>query len=153
MDSKTFINTTILIVYFLYFIIEVYHDSILAKIRTYLRLALKSTPLMLTNEEERRLNESWHSWDWKGHALLALLVSALPFFYTNDIIWFTLPFSIACIRMLTLNIGFAIKSNIKNKLYLGDGKVDKFLYKHFKNYWPIPISIVLLTQILLMIYL
>ena len=153
MESGALINISLLIIYFIYFLIEVNHDYTLALIRKFLRLAIANNPRLLTYAEEERMNENWHSWDWKGHALLATAFGALAFFYERDFLCLTIPIAVACIRMLTLNIGFAIKSNLKNKFHLGNNPIDKFLYKYFKNYWPIPIIIIHLSQVIFRIYL
>lgn len=135
------VEIVILAVYAIYWAFEVFHDDKLRKVRNALRKAMKAYPEIISDEAERRLNEEWHTWDWRAHALLACLVSGVTLFFTEDFTNLLLPIAIGLERMLILNIGLSIMADLENKFHLGEGSIDGWLYDKFGDKWPIPVSL------------
>jgi len=124
-------------VYAIYWYIEVLHDDILRKkensIRKLYSIVHKLDPLYKVDiKKENALTSKWHSLDWKGHALLALLVS---FIISASYLYIPVyAILIGALRVLILNIGGNIISDRK-LLYVGTrGLESKFKGKEVLYY-------------------
>ncbi len=138
----------ILITYTLYWIIEVIHDN---KLRLIGNSALKNSESATEKDDVVDWVKDWHTWDWRGHALLALLISGVCFSFYMEWKYIALPVAIGLQRMMILNIGTKIAQGSKNILELGSNPIDKWLYKTFGKLWILPTSLVFVGLILLML--
>lgn len=136
----------ILVSFILFYLFEVWHDFTLSKIRVFLRIAMRQVPGLISDEEERELNGNWHAWDFRSHTVVALCVTGIAFNHSRDWRDLLIVIGLACMRMLILNIGHKLKAG-ETWTDLGDGKIDQALQKMFGKWWPLPISLILLTII------
>jgi len=132
----------IVVVYILYWLIEVNHDDILRQkenaLRALMRLYAKVNKSYEPNYgEETKQVSKWHSLDWKGHALLGLLVGYLA----ATVFWLIPIYAlvIASLRVLILNIGGNIKvrstGSDRGIFYVGDRGIEsKFKKKEILYY-------------------
>lgn len=141
------VQSLVLLTYTIYWIFEVIHDD---KLRLIGNTALKDKDADEIEDVEGWVKE-WHTWDWRGHSLLALLISGVCFSFTIDYTYIILPIVIGLQRMIVLNIGTKIIQGSKNIMELGSSPIDKRLYSWFGNYWILPVGLVFVGLILLMI--
>lgn len=150
----------ILFIYALSWVLEVFHDDVQRLERNMGRglmsMLEKADPNYFKKEDQKQ-SEKWsteaHAYDFARHALIALMVGAIVFYFTKNWTVFLLPISVALLRMLILNIGGNFKSGNKNKLHLGKGPIDTWLKNSFGNWWPIFVTTLLLATISIQIWL
>lgn len=147
----------VFIVYILYWLIEVNHDDILRQKENALRGLMRLYSKVNKNykpdySKETAMVSKWHSLDWKGHALLSLLVG----FLASTVFWvipiYTLM--IASLRVLILNIGGNIKvrssGSERGLFYVGARGIEsKFKGKEILYYilWLIILAVSLYSII------
>ena len=127
--------------YTIYWLIEVFHDN---KLRELNILATKQDAMKVA-----KLSQSWHSLDWVGHAILALLTGYLA---SSGSLVLTPIYAvmIACLRVLILNIGLNIKAKNTKWYYLGSGKIDN-LFRKVPIIYYLAVLIILVITIYLII--
>lgn len=133
----------VLAFYSAYWVKEVFHDDKLRKLNI---LASKQDKMAVA-----RLSQGWHSDDWQGHAILAVLTGLLVSTGTEELIlWIIITplyaLMIACLRVLILNIGLNLKHPKTKWYYLGSGKIDN-LFKKMPIIYYIVVLLVLAISI------
>lgn len=126
-------------VYALYWVIEVFHDDKLRKINNIALSLDRAYDALDEAQELKKLSSSWHSLDWKGHAILAVLTGYLAstgseFVVQDWIIVALYALVIGSMRVLILNIGGNLIAK-RSVFYVGSrGLESKFKGKEIVYY-------------------
>lgn len=120
------------------FIIEVYHDDQLRKIRNFV------------GEEADDFTDKWHKLDWWSWTIISILVGIAYFGITDRYSAIAIPVMIAMLRVLILNI-WGNKLARRETFYLGSGWIEnKFKKKPVLYYTGVLLVFIISITILML---
>lgn len=116
------------------FMIEVYHDDQLRKIRNFV------------GDEADDLTDNWHKLDFWSWVMISIVVMFLYFSTTDSYTALAIPFMIGSLRVLILNI-WGNKLAQRGTFYLGEGWLESRI--NSKIYYLIVLLVFLASVTLL----